>query len=98
MNIQDYIQGGVLTGGFDEAQGLTGNYQTNFHFGVDGLVVMLRHRFMQVLLADDGRSNSLTLDIIGTGLHMQIPHGDEGSFMRVVGHLAQDRKLCHFQS
>jgi len=97
LNIQDYIQGGVLTGGFDEAQGLTGNYQTNFHCGVDGVGGYAKTPFYTSIIgADDGRSNSLTLDIIGTGLHMQILHGDEGSFMRSGGSFSPGQKIMPF--
>ncbi|MBB6480896.1 RHS repeat-associated core domain-containing protein [Spirochaeta isovalerica] len=88
LDITDYITNGVQTGGFGDNQGLTGDYQTTAHPGIDGVGGSAKTPFYtQMTNADEGRSNTMTLSIIGTNLNMQISHGDKGSWSRISGGL-----------
>jgi hypothetical protein len=83
LNIGDYIQNGTLTGGFGTGQGLSGSYQTNSHAGVDGVGGYAKTPFYTNLVdVGTDRSNTLTFEVIGTDLQLQIKHGDAGSFKR----------------
>ena len=97
FDIEDYINNGVETGGFNEDQGLTGNYQTNAHTGVDGVGGYAKTPFYTILKnTDQGRSNSMTLGIIGTDLSILIAHGDKGSFLKTGGMYHPNQKIMPF--
>jgi len=83
LGIWDYVQNGRQTEGFNVSQDLSGSYQTNAHPGIDGVGGYAKTPFYtQATGSDSGRSNTVTLDIIGTELKIQILHGDKGSYIR----------------
>ena len=86
FSIEDFIDNGYLTSGFDKKQDLTGNYQNNGHTGVDGLGGAARSPFYTRLFAADvGPLNIAKLEILGTDLALEIFHGDKGTINPTAG-------------
>ena len=80
LNISDYVSNGTITTAFDEAQDAVGNYQVNFHNGIDVVGGDLKSPFFMIATGGNEKgSNTKIFSIVGTDLKMKVLHGDAGS-------------------
>ena len=80
LSKDDYVSGGRITTEFEEAQDAVGNYQVNFHSGIDIVGGDLKSPFFMLAInGEEKGSNGKVFQIIGTDLRMNVLHGDAGS-------------------
>ena len=80
LNVSDYVTNGTITTAFDEAQDAVGNYQVNFHNGIDVVGGDLKSPFFMIATGGNEKgSNAKIFSIVGTDLQMKVLHGDAGS-------------------
>lgn len=83
LSIKDYVENGRITCAFEERQDVVGNYQVNFHSGVDAVGGNLKSPFfMNAVGGNEKGSNAKVFEIIGTNYKMRVLHGDSNSMSK----------------
>lgn len=86
LSVSDYINNGRVTTDFEETQDAVGNYQVNFHAGIDIIGGELKSPFfITVINGTETGSNGKIFRIVGTNLRMNVLHGDSGSLKKTGG-------------
>ncbi|MBI9098470.1 MAG: hypothetical protein JEY91_08320, partial [Spirochaetaceae bacterium] len=84
-SIEDYVEDGVLSEGFDVDQELTGDYDTTAHYGVDGIRNpaitnasgdLRTPWYTSVKSVDPAGSNPFVLTVLGTDIRIRVKHSD----------------------
>ena len=77
LTVNDYIANGIETTSFEEKQDSVGDYQVNFHTGIDIIGGDLKSPFFLISIGGKFQgSNDKIFSITGTDLRMRIKHGD----------------------
>ena len=80
LNVSDYVSNGTITTAFEEEQDAVGNYQVNYHNGIDVVGGDLKSPFFMIATGGNEKgSNAKIFSIVGTDLQMKVLHGDAGS-------------------
>ena len=80
LSKDNYVSRGHITTEFGKAQDAVGNYQVNFHSGIDIVGGDLKSPFFMLAInGEEKGSNGKVFQIIGTDLRMNVLHGDAGS-------------------
>ena len=97
LSIKDYVENGRITCSFEEEQDAVGNYQVNFHSGVDVVGGDLKSPFfMNAVDGNETGSNAKIFEIMGTNYKLRILHGDANSMSRTGDFFKPKDKIMPF--
>ena len=83
LSLSDYVRNGKETTRFEEEQDKIGDYQVNYHSGIDIVGGDLISPFFMIAVGgSETGSNQKIFSIIGTDLRMRVLHGDANSLKK----------------